>query len=53
MITKDILIKGGTVVDPSQKINDIRDILIRDGVVADITLDQVLAPVVLNARTRK
>ena len=36
MNTNDVLIKGGTVVDPSQGINDIRDILIRDGKIAAI-----------------
>jgi dihydroorotase len=36
MNTNDVLIKGGTVIDPSQGINNIRDILIRDGKIAAI-----------------
>lgn len=36
MSDKQLLIKGGTVVDPSQKLDAKRDILIRDGIVASI-----------------
>jgi len=36
MNSKDLLIKGGKVVDPSQEINGIRDILIRDGRIAGL-----------------
>lgn len=32
----DLLIKGGTVVDPSQGINDVRDVAISDGKVAAV-----------------
>jgi len=31
-----MLIKGGTVVDPSQSINGARDVLIEDGLIARI-----------------
>ena len=31
-----ILLRGGRVVDPSQKLDGVRDVLLRDGVVAEI-----------------
>lgn len=36
MNTKDLLIKGGTVIDPSQGIHDKRDILIKNGKITGI-----------------
>ena len=36
MNSPDLLIRGGTVIDPAQGLNGIRDILIRDGLVAEI-----------------
>ena len=33
MTARAILLKGGRLVDPSQKLNDIGDLLIVDGVV--------------------
>ncbi|HRR99834.1 MAG TPA: dihydroorotase, partial [Candidatus Sumerlaeia bacterium] len=32
----DILIKNGRVVDPSQQIDEVRDVLISDGVIKDM-----------------
>ncbi|MFC1552099.1 dihydroorotase [Candidatus Latescibacterota bacterium] len=39
MKLKDIAIKGGTVIDPSQKINGKRDILISGGVIKTVAKD--------------
>jgi len=35
----DLLIRGGKVVDPSQNLSAVRDLAIRDGVIADIGTD--------------
>ena len=35
----DLLLKGGTVVDPSQGINSVRDVAIKDGVIAAVAGD--------------
>ncbi len=35
----ELLIKGGEVIDPKQKINGIRDIAINNGKIADISID--------------
>jgi len=32
----ELLIRGGTVVDPSQGLHDVRDVLVRDGKIAEI-----------------
>lgn len=37
--TYDLLVKGGTVVDPSQGLNKVRDVAFRDGKVAAISED--------------
>ena len=36
MNTNDLLIKGGSIVDPSQGIHDKRDLLIRNGKIEEI-----------------
>jgi len=36
MSTRNLVIRGGTVIDPSQGIHDVRDILIRNGKIAGI-----------------
>jgi len=48
----DLLVKGGKVVDPSQRISALRDIAIRDGKVAALAenLSETQAKQVLDAR---
>ena len=36
MKPKDILIQGGRVVDPSQELDDVRDVLISRGLIAEV-----------------
>ena len=35
-MTYDLLVKGGTVVDPSQRLNAVRDVALSDGNIAAI-----------------
>lgn len=50
--TYDILIKGGTVIDPKNKINGIRDVAVKDGKIAAIasSLDAASARQVVDAK---
>ena len=48
----DLLIKNGTIIDPSQNINKMSDLAIKDGKIADINeaIDYQLAKEVIDAK---
>ena len=35
----DLLLKGGRVIDPSRKMDEVADVLIRDGKIAEVAKD--------------